>query len=148
MKVILFEDIDNLGSAGEIVNVKDGYARNYLIPKRLAISATPSNIRSLQSQKKVFEKKAKEKETDAQIIKEKIDGKSFKIAVKAGESDKLFGSVTSQDIEEILKEEGIIISHRDVKLDEPIKELGVYNITIKLHPDVEANFKLWVVKEE
>ena len=148
MKVILFEDIDNLGSAGEIVNVKDGYARNYLIPKKLAISATPSNLRALQSQKKVFEKKAKEKATDAMSIKEKIDGKSFKIAVKVGESDKLFGSVTSQNIEEILKQEGINISHRDVKLDEPIKELGVYNITIKLHPDVEANFKLWVVKEE
>jgi len=148
VKVILLENIDNLGNAGEIVYIKDGYARNYLIPKKLAMQATPSNLRVLQSQKKIFEKKAKEKEAGAITIKEKIDGKSFKIAVKAGESDKIFGSITSQDIEEILKKEGINISHRDVKLDEPIKELGVYNIGVKLHSSVEAKFKLWVVKEE
>ncbi len=148
MKVILFENIDSLGTAGEIINVKSGYARNYLIPKKLAVPATPSNMRVLHSRKSIFEKKAKEKEIGALGIKEKIDGRSFKISVKAGDADKLFGSVTSQDIEEILRKEGIDISHRNVKLEEPIKELGVYNIGIKLHPDVEANFKLWVVKEE
>jgi len=148
LKIILLESINGFGTAGEIVNVKNGYARNYLIPKKLALPATSSNLRAIRSQKKTFEKKAKEKEIDALGIKEKIDGRSFKISVKAGESDKLFGSVTSQDIEGILNREGIKISHRDVKLEEPIKELGVYNIGIKLHPDVEANFKLWVVKEE
>ena len=148
MKVILYEDVDNLGRAGEVVNVKPGYARNYLIPKKLAVPATPSNLKTLQSQKKLFEKKAMERKLDAEGIKEKIDGNSYKLQVKAGEKGKLFGAVTSQNIVELLKKDGVEISHRDVDLEDPIKELGVYNIKIKLHPNVETTIKLWVVEGE
>jgi large subunit ribosomal protein L9 len=148
MKVILKEDVKNLGMMGEIVNVKDGYARNYLIPKGLAIEANPRNIKQLEHHKRIIESKVKKLKNAAQSIAEKLSQKPVIIKAKAGEEDKLFGSVTSLDIEKALKEMGFDIDKKRIQLSEPIKRLGEYNVKVKIHPEITADVNLHVVKEE
>ncbi len=148
MKVILKEDVKNLGMMGEIVNVKDGYARNYLIPKGLAIEANPRNIKQLEHHKRMIELKVKKLKNAAQSIAEKLSQKPVIIKAKAGEEDKLFGSVTSLDIEKALKEMGFDIDKKRIQLSEPIKRLGEYNVKVKIHPEITADVNLHVVKEE
>lgn len=147
MKVILMEDVTKLGSMGEMVQVKDGFGRNYLIPQKLAVPANPQNVKSLEHQKALVSQKKGKIKKEAQQIAERIENASCTIAKPVGEEDKLFGAVTSKDIEESLKEEGIIVDRRKVLLEEPIKSLGIYKIPIKLHPEVTANLKIWVVKQ-
>ncbi len=147
MKVILIEDVKNIGSMGDIVDVKDGYARNFLFPKKLAREAIKSNLKIIADiKKKKLIAQAKEKK-EADAVKEKISALSCTIPVEAGEDDKLFGSVTSQDISRAFEMEGLIIEKRKIILEEPIKKLGVYNISIKLHPEMTAEVKVWVVKK-
>jgi len=149
MKIILLEDVVDLGRTGDLVNVKDGYARNYLLPRKLAIAATPKSVKAFEHQKRLAEAKIRKRKSEAQSQSERIESISLTIPQKAGEEDKLFGSVTSMTIAECLKEqEGIIIDRRKIELPEPIKKLGVYNIPVKIHPDVTANLRVWVVKEE
>jgi large subunit ribosomal protein L9 len=147
MKIILKEDIPSIGKRGDIVNVSDGYGRNYLIPKKLAFLATTNNIKAFENEKKNKEKKLLKVKKEALNLASKIESFSLTINVKVGEGDKLFGSVTSKDIEERLKKEGINIDKKDIILDEPIKALGVYSIPIRIHSEVHAKLKLWVVKE-
>lgn len=148
MEIILLTDIERLGKRGNVVKVKDGYARNYLIPKGKALRATDSNLRRWEAEKRFFEAKRDKEEKGAESIKEKIDGLSLKTTLRIGEDGKTFGAITSSQISELLKEKGIEIDKKSIELDSPIKEPGVYTIEIKLYPGVSASFKLWVVEEK
>ncbi|MBU1006355.1 MAG: 50S ribosomal protein L9 [Candidatus Omnitrophica bacterium] len=147
MKVLLIEDVKNIGSIGEIIQVADGYARNYLFPKNLAKPATDTNLKIIDEiKKKKTSSLAKEKK-EAEALKEKIALISCTISVEAGDDDKLFGSVTAQDICEAFIAEGLELDKRKIVLEEPIKKLGVYQITVKIHPEVTGTVKVWVVKK-
>ncbi len=147
MKIILKNDLDMLGKAGDVVDVKRGHARNFLIPKGHAIEATPSNLKIFQEEHKLQEVRAKRHIKEAAELSEKISKISVTAAVQVGEEDKVFGSVTSQNIADLLKEAGFEIDRRKIILDEPLKALGVYDIPIKLHAEVEAKIKLWIVRQ-
>lgn len=147
MQLILKKDIEKLGKAGEVVSVKKGFARNFLLPQGLALPATPANLKIVEQEKsRVFLRQEKEKK-EAQELANKISSTSCTIAAKVGQDEKLYGSVTTQDIAQVYKLEGIDIDKRKIELLEPIKEVGVFKINIKLHPDVTAEAKVWVVKE-
>lgn len=147
MKVILVKDTANLGSMGDEIEVKDGYARNYLIPKEIAIPSTKSALRILEDKKREKERIEKKIIEEYRGVAAKLKDISCTISVEAGEEDKLFGAVTSEDIAETLKSEGMEIDKKKIALDEPIKALGVYNIDVKLHPEVKAQIRVWVVKK-
>lgn len=147
MKVILMQDVDALGVLGDIVNVKDGYARNYLIPKKMALSATDENLRQLSQMRKRAEVLQSKARNAAENLAQRISSTSLTLSRKAGESEKLFGSVTSMDIERALREEGFDVDRKNILLDEPIKSLGIYQVPIKLHPEVTTQLKVWVVQE-
>ena len=145
MQVILREDVANLGQTGDLVTVKDGYGRNFLIPKGLAVLATPRNKRRLDYDKKVIEQRDVKRSRDAQTLKEAIEKLSLTIAKQTGEEGKLFGSVTTREIAEGITEEGIEVDRKSIQLEQPIKSLGVFTVEIRLTRDVTANLKLWVV---
>jgi len=147
MQIILLEDIPSLGKAGDIVEVAGGYARNYLLPQGKAVETSRRNLRVLEHQKKVVEQKLKRRKKDALRLKEELEGLSLTIAKKVGEMDRLYGSVTTMDIEEALREEGYEIDRKKIDLEEPIKHLGIYTVPVKIHPEVTAQLKVWVVKE-
>lgn len=147
MKIILKTDMDSLGKSGDIVEVKRGYARNYLIPSGLAIEATPANMKVFEEDRKLAELRARRGKVEAQELADKLSKLSLTAAVQVGEEDKVHGSVTSQNIADLLKEAGFEIDRKKIILDDPIKALGVYDIQIKLHTDVIATVKLWVVRE-
>lgn len=147
MKVILREDVPELGTAGQTVEVKAGYGRNYLIPRNLAIAATKANLRAIDEidkQRVIREKKFRR---TAEILKDKIEKVELSAEVLVGEEDKLYGSITTQDIAALLAEQGITVDRRTITIEEPIKALGVYSIPIKIEKDVTANCKVWVVKK-
>lgn len=147
MKVILLKDIEALGSAGEIVEVKNGYGRNFLIPRNEALVASAANMAQFESRRKQQETLAERDRRAAEALAKKLEAESITAQVKVGEEDRLFGSVTAQNIAELLDEKGYEIDRRAVHLEDPIRELGVYNIEVRLHPEVAAAVKLWVVKE-
>jgi len=147
MQIILLEDIERLGVKGSIVDVKNGYGRNYLIPQEKALPATPHNIEKFKHLKDTEELRRSREKAHASNLLKKIESLSLTAVAKAGEDDKLFGSVTSHTVSELLKKEGIKIDKKDILLSEPIKELGVYTIPVRLLQDMEAKLKLWVVKE-
>jgi large subunit ribosomal protein L9 len=148
MKVILTQDMDSLGLAGEIVEVARGYARNYLIPKKIALNATEDNIKRTETQRKNVEIKRVKLKEDAKKIKERLAEVVVTIVQKAGEEDKLYGSVTSMDIADGLERQGITIDRRKIMLDKPIKSLGEFSVPIKLHSQVLAPIKVKVVPEQ
>ncbi len=148
MQVILREDIDKLGKIGDLVKVADGYARNYLVPKKKAIEATPKNLRAMDHAKKMVADRLRKLKKEAAADADRIKALSITIRAKAGEEGKLFGSVTSMDIAEAMKAQGVVVDRRKIVLDEPIKRLGDFTITVKLPADVAADFKLSVVAEE
>ncbi len=148
MKVILVENIDRLGKIGDVVSVKEGYARNFLFPQKKAKVATEGNVKLLEALKK---KQIEEEKKHIQVMKtlaEKIGALSLTIRAQAGEEEKLFGSVSSEMIAEALKAENITIDKKDIIIDEPIKKLGIYTVQAKLHPEVKASVKVWVVNLE
>ncbi|MDH4158034.1 MAG: 50S ribosomal protein L9 [candidate division Zixibacteria bacterium] len=147
MKVILREDVEELGEAGQVVEVKSGYGRNYLFPRNLAIPATKANLRAIDEVTKQKELRQRKLRREAEIVKEKIEKLSVSTEVLVGEEDKLFGSVTSADIARLLEEEGVIVDKRAILLDEPIKVLGVYTVPVKVEKDITADLKVWVVKK-
>ena len=147
MKVILIEDVKNVGSMGDIIDIKDGFARNFLFPKNLAKIAIGSNLKIVDSIKKKKLVIATKEKKEAEAIMAKIATLSCTIPMEAGEDDKLFGSVTSQDISRAFEMEGLNVEKRKIILEEPIKKLGVYSIAVKLHPEVTAEVKVWVVKK-
>jgi len=147
MKVILRQNHENLGESGEIVEVKDGFARNYLIPRQIAMQATPQNMKIYEQFKQRDRIKATKEKKTSEELAEKLEDVSITATVSVGEEDKVFGAVTSQNIADLLESKGFEIDRRKIQLDEPLKALGVYEIPIKLHPEVEASVKVWVVKE-
>ena len=145
MKIILREDVPDLGAMGDLVDVKPGYARNYLLPRGLAVPATTKNLRRLEHERRVIQQRVAKARSEAETLSNRIENLSVTIAKQVGEGDKIFGSVTSKEIEESLREEGIRVDRKSILLDEPIRALGVYPINVKLHRDVIAKLKIWVV---
>lgn len=148
MKVILKDEVKNIGDMGQIVEVADGYARNYLVPKGLAVEANTKNIKSLEHTKRVIQERAKKVRNQAQELSNKISTVNLVMKARAGEEGKLFGTVTTMDIAESLKNQGIEIDKKKISLDEPIKRLGSYVVNIKIHPEVTTQINLQVVEEE
>lgn len=148
MEVVLIKDYQGLGKAMDVLPVKDGYARNYLIPQGIAVPATEGNKKKVAEVKSLNERREVKKLADAREVAKKIEQTPCTIAVKVGEEEKIYGSVSAQEISDFLKKEGFDVEKRQVGLEEPIKQLGVYNIDISLYRDVSAKLKVWVVKEE
>jgi len=148
MEVILREDIDKLGSRGDVVKVAPGYARNFLLPKRLAVAATESNKKIVEQERQAHLRKEAKLVSEAQDLAKLMLGTAITIHQKAGEADQLFGSVTSKDIADALAAKGYNIDRRRIVLDEPIKQLGEYTVPVKLHKDVTVDISVLVAKEE
>jgi len=148
MKIILTKDAEGLGNEGETIEVKDGYARNWLIPQGFATIYNKTNAKIYEEKKRVDERKQTAEKFKAEAEKSRIESLSITVPMETGEDDKLFGSVSSGLISEVLKKEGYKIDHKSIIIDEPIKQLGVYTVKICLHPDVYANLKIWVVSKE
>ena len=148
MKVILTQTIDRLGRMGEVISVKDGYARNYLFPKNLAKEATAGNLKGLEGLKKKQAAIEAKRISDAQAAADKISSLSVTMTVEAGEEDKLFGSVTTDMIATALEAEGVKVDKKDIVLDEPIKKLGSYQVAVKVIPEVKATLRVWIVKQQ
>lgn len=148
MRIILRQDIENLGIMGEVVTVKDGYARNYLIPRQLAYYASPTAVEKIEKEKEVYMQKRAEQKSAAEALAEKFSDLQVTIAMKVGEEGKLFGSVTSQMIADELKLQGYGIDKREITIPEQIKTLGVFQVKVKLHQEVEATLRVWVISEE
>ena len=147
MEVILREHVDNLGRRGEVVKVADGYARNYLLPRKLALLATEGNKKQVERERAKFDAKEAEEKGVADAMSQRLGNVELEISRKVGETDALYGSVTTSDIAEALSAKGVEIDRRKVQLQEPIKKLGEYDIPIKLHRDVSAKIKLRVIAE-
>jgi large subunit ribosomal protein L9 len=147
MKIILRQDHEKLGKLGDIVDVKDGYARNYLIPRKIGYAATKGNLQTLEEEKKQVIVRHQKDFHNAEKMAAELEKLSITLKVKVGEDEKLFGSVTSQMIADSLQEKGVTIDKRSIELDEPIKALGIYTVNVKLHTDVMGKVKVWVVSE-
>lgn len=147
MEVILNKDVDKIGKAGTIVKVKDGFARNFLIPNGLAVQVTAGNIKKLEEEKQRKDLQLEKIKKGCSQLKERLENFSLTIPALAQEEDKLYGSITSQEIANFLAEEGFDIDKSSIVLDEPIKSLGIFEIPIKLHPEIQAKIKVWIVKK-
>ena len=147
MQIVLKEDIDKLGRRGEVVKVADGYARNYLLPLGKALPATPGNLKVIEREKRRYLVRLSKEKEENEALSRRIQALSLTLVRKVGENDVLYGSVTSGDIAEALSQEGVGVDKRRIQLQEPIKSLGIYNVPIRLHPEVTTEVKVWVVKE-
>ncbi len=147
MQVILLESVPSLGKAGDLVKVSDGYGRNYLIPKKKAILATEKSVKMVDHKKRQVQQRVEKSRKDAEKIASQIEKLSCTFSKTVGESGKLFGSITSMDIENYLKENGIEVERKKIVLEEPIKNLGMFTVPIKLNSEVTAQLKVWVVQE-
>ena len=147
MELILKAAIEGLGDRGDVVRVKDGYARNYLIPKNLAVPATAAYRKVLEEENRIREIRDTKLKRTVETLAESMKDLSCTIVVQAGEEDKLYGSVGTHDIAESIAKQGFEVNHRQIVLDEPIKKLGVYSVPVRLHREVEVTIKVWVVKE-
>ena len=146
MRVILRKNIEKLGKAGDVVEVKNGYARNFLFPQNLALPSTPGNLKRVEDEKRVLMKKQEKIKEEAENLAKRLEKKSITIPVQVGEKEQMFGSVTAQDIANVLKQEGFSIDKSQIDLSEPIKSLGIYNVKINLHTGVTPVIRVWVVK--
>ena len=147
MKIILRKDFEPLGNVGDMVEVKDGYARNFLIPRKIAYTASKGNVRVLEEEKKNIARKSQQELVVAEELAAEMEKVSVTIPVQVGEEDKIFGTVTTQMIADALKEKNFEIDKRKIEIDEQIKTLGIYGVNVKLHPKVSAKIKVWVVRE-
>jgi large subunit ribosomal protein L9 len=147
MEVILLDEVPSLGQRGDTVRVKPGFARNYLFPRKLALPASESNQRVFKEEERVLAKRDEHAMSAAQSIAQKLADVSCTIPVQVGEEDRLYGSVTANDVAKVLKDQGFDVDKKQVLLDDPIKQLGVYTIEVKLHREIAAPIKVWVVKE-
>ncbi len=148
MEVILREDIDKLGARGQVVKVASGYARNYLLPKRLAVTATGANKKIVEQERQAHIRKDAKLHSEAQDLAKLLTGVSVTIVQKAGENDQLFGSVTAKDVADALAAKNFTIDRRKIQLDDPIKQLGEFKVPVKVHKDVTAEVTVVVAKEE
>ena len=148
MEIILREDIDKLGARGQVVKVAAGYARNYLLPKRLAVAATEANKKIVEQERQAHLRREAKLKGEAEDLAKIVGAATVTIAQKAGENDQLFGSVTAKDIAEALEKQNYTIDRRKIQLDEPIRQLGEYKVTVRLHREVPVEITVRVVKEE
>jgi large subunit ribosomal protein L9 len=148
MQVILRQKIDNLGNQGDVVDVKPGYGRNYLIPKGLAYEATQANVRRIEAERARHARVEAETLSEARQQAARFEGVSLTFHARAGQEGKLFGSITSADIVERLAEQGIEVDRRSIELDEPIKALGVTSVPVRIHAQVRPEIKVWVIAED
>ena len=148
MEVILREDIDKLGNRGEVVKVAAGYARNFLLPRRLAVQATDANRKIVEQERQAHLRKEAKFKTEAEDLGKLVSGISLTIAQKAGENDQLFGSVTAKDVADALASKNFTVDRRKIQLDEPIKQLGEFKVPLRLHKDVTVEITVNVIKEE
>ena len=150
LKVILRQDVADLGQSGDVVTVRPGYARNFLLPRGMAYEATSANVKRLEEEKRRAEARSKQQFLEAGRRASQLENVSLTFHANAGDEGKLFGSITSADIAERLKEQGLDfeVDKRDIELDEPIKALGVYNVPVRLHTDVKPEIKIWVIKQD
>ena len=146
MKVVLLQDVKALGKKGDVVEVSEGYARNFLLTKKYAVEATPANLNTLKLQKANADKIAAEQLAEAKDIAAKLEKVSVTVAIKAGENGKTFGSVSSKEIAQELEKQGLVVDKKKIVLPDPIKEFGKYEVKVKLHKDVQANVKVNVVE--
>ncbi len=146
MDVILLKDVEQVGKAGVVVHVKPGFARNYLFPQRLAVEAKPANLRAIEERTRQAQAKLTRVREQAEQLKRRLESRSLSVKLNLGEHDVAFGSITTHDIVEMLAQEGVTLEKHAIKLDEPIKTLGIYDVPVRLHPEVTATLKLWVVK--
>ncbi len=147
MKIILRQDYEQLGKIGDTVEVKRGYGMNYLIPQKIAYPAKPNYVRMLQEEQRQKMVQVNKQKKQSELVAKKLESVSVTLAVSVGEGDKMFGSITNQDIADALVKQGYEIDRKKIELDEPIKALGIYSVPIKLHPEIEGKIKVWVVKE-
>lgn len=147
MEVILSQDVQTLGKTGQVVKVKDGYARNYLIPGKLACTATPVNLRRVAQQEKKRKARYEQDRQAAEILAEKLSKASCTVSVEVNDLDKLYGSVTETDIVKSLEVEGFTMDKKNLVIEKPIDELGIFEVGINLHPEVTAKIRLWVTKK-
>lgn len=147
MELILLKDVDKLGKRGDRVIVKDGYARNFLLPAGLARPHTPGNVKFVERLQALEKAREADELAQAKTLAERLVSLSCTLRVKVGEEDRLFGSVTALDVANALKEEGISVDRKRITLEQPIKSLGIFQIPVRLHPEVTATLKVWVVKE-
>ena len=148
IQVVLTQDDPKLGKRGQVIKVSSGYAQNYLIPHQKAKLATPSALKSFQEEQARHARQEAENLAQARELAKKISGTSLNIEMLVGEGEKLYGAVTNQDIHEALFKQGVTVDRKDIHLEEPIKKLGAYEVSIKLHPEVSTKLKLWVLKKK
>lgn len=146
MDVVLLADVDTLGLEGAVVHVKPGYARNYLLPRGLAVAATPHQLKLVEATARRRQQRAEQLKAEAEALKQKLEGRSLTLKLNVGEDDKPFGSITTHDLAEALKQEQLAIEKHAIQLEQPIKTLGVFEVPVKLHMHVTATVKVWVVK--
>jgi large subunit ribosomal protein L9 len=147
MKIILRQDHAKLGKIGDVVDVKDGFARNFLIPRNIGYQATEGNMRALEEEKKQHVRRQDKEAVRAGKLATELEKTSVTLKMKVGEDERLFGTVTSQMIADALSEKGFSVDKRIIEIEETIKALGIYSVTLKLHPSVETKVKVWVVRE-
>jgi large subunit ribosomal protein L9 len=148
MQLILIQDVDNLGKAGDLVAVKPGYGRNYLVPRGMAISATTSNVRRLEHERRTIAQRVAKDRANAQSVADRLNGMTLQFERQVGDDERLFGSVSNRDIAEQLKKAGIDVDHRKIELEHPVKALGKYEVQVRLGAGVAAALKFWVVAKE
>lgn len=147
VKVILNENVNDLGQVGDLVTVKPGYARNYLIPRKLAVVANETNKKQLEHHLRVIEKKKAKVLAEAKVTAASIEKTSVTVSKQVGEDEKIFGTVTSAELEELLTKEGLKVDKKDISIEGEVKKVGVYQAHVKVHPEVTAKFKVWVVAQ-
>ena len=146
MDVVLLKDVEKLGAQGAVVHVKPGYARNYLMPRGWAVAASPRRLAELDAIKRQRLQQVQRAQADAEALKRTLEGRSLTLKLNLGADGKSFGAITTHDLVDALRQDGLVVEKHAVHLEEPIKTLGVFEIPIKLHPEVTATLKLWVVK--
>lgn len=147
MEVILIQDVPSLGKVGDIVKVKDGYARNNLLPQKFAILATPTNLKQIEKQREKRQAQWEAEKAEALKLEEKLSKASCTVNVEVNDLEKLYGSVSEIDIVKALEVEGFTVDKKDLVIEQPIEELGIFEVGVKLHPEVIAKFRLWVTKK-
>ena len=147
MDVILLKDVEKLGAQGAVVHVKPGFARNYLLPQGLAVASTTQQLKAAQERQRQQQAKVQRIKAEAEALKRKLEGRSLTLKLSLGEDEKPFGAITPHEIIDALKREGFELDKHALRLEQPIKSLGIFELPVRLHPDVTATLKLWVVKE-
>lgn len=147
MEIILSQDIPKLGKTGEVVKVKEGYARNFLLPRKMAWVATPANLKKIEQMEKKRKVQYEHQKADAEGLAEKLNKLSCTVSVEVNDLERLYGAVTETDILKAIEVEGFQVERRQIIIEKPIEELGIFEVGIKLHPDVTAKIRLWVTKK-